>query len=59
MLSPRQELLLGKVVDLFAEAGQPAGSKALASDEQIAYGPQPDGITGVPLDRLEPRAAAR
>ena len=39
MLSPRQELLLGKVVDLFAEAGQPVGSKALASDEEIAYGP--------------------
>ena len=39
MLSPRQELLLGKVVDLFAEAGQPVGSKALASDEEIGYGP--------------------
>ena len=38
MLSPRQELLLGKVVDLFAEAGQPVGSKALASDEDIGYG---------------------
>ena len=38
MLSSRQELLLGKVVDLFAEAGQPVASKALASDEDIAYG---------------------
>jgi heat-inducible transcriptional repressor len=39
MLSPRQELLLGKVVDLFADTGQPVGSKSLASDEEIAYGP--------------------
>jgi len=39
MLSPRQELLLGKVVDLFAETGQPVGSKALASDPDIGYGP--------------------
>ena len=38
MLSPRQELLLGKVVDLFAEAGQPVGSKALAAEEEIGYG---------------------
>jgi heat-inducible transcriptional repressor len=38
MLSSRQELLLGKVVDLFAEAGQPVASKALASDEDIGYG---------------------
>jgi heat-inducible transcriptional repressor len=39
MLTPRQELLLGKVVDLFAATGQPVGSKALASDEDVAYGP--------------------
>ena len=39
MLSPRQELLLGKVVDVFAETGQPVGSKALASDEEVGYGP--------------------
>src|SRR3954463_8633787 len=39
MLSPRQELLLGKVVDGFAESGQPVGSKALAADPDIAYGP--------------------
>jgi heat-inducible transcriptional repressor len=39
MLSPRQELLLGKVVDGFAAAGQPVGSKALASDPEIGYGP--------------------
>jgi heat-inducible transcriptional repressor len=39
MLSPRQELLLGKVVDGFAESGQPVGSKALASDSDVGYGP--------------------
>jgi len=39
MLTPRQELLLGKVVDLFAETGQPVGSKALASGDDVAYGP--------------------
>jgi heat-inducible transcriptional repressor len=38
MLSPRQELLLGKVVDVFAATGQPVGSKALAADEDIGYG---------------------
>src|ERR687884_456000 len=39
MLSPRQELLLGKVVDLFAETGLPVGSKALAADPEVACGP--------------------
>ena len=39
MLSPRQELLLGKVVDGFAATGQPVGSKALASDAEVGYGP--------------------
>ena len=39
MLSPRQELLLGKVVDGFAATGQPVGSKALASDDDVGYGP--------------------
>jgi heat-inducible transcriptional repressor len=39
MLSPRQELLLGKVVDGFADNGQPVGSKALASDPDVGYGP--------------------
>ena len=39
MLSPRQELLLGKVVDGFAATGQPVGSKALASDVEVGYGP--------------------
>ncbi len=38
MLSPRQELLLGKVVDGYAEAGQPVGSKALAADPDVNCG---------------------
>jgi heat-inducible transcriptional repressor len=39
MLSPRQELLLGKVVDGFAATGQPVGSKALAADPDVEHGP--------------------
>ena len=39
MLTPRQELLLGKVVDGFAATGQPVGSKALAADPEVACGP--------------------
>ena len=39
MLTPRQELLLGKVVDGFAATGQPVASKALAADPDIACGP--------------------
>ena len=39
MLTPRQELLLGKVVDGFAATGQPVGSKALAADPEIDCGP--------------------
>ena len=39
MLSPRQELLLGKVVDGFAATGQPVGSKALAADPEVEHGP--------------------
>jgi heat-inducible transcriptional repressor len=35
VLTPRQELLLGKVVETFAESGQPVGSKALAADPEI------------------------
>lgn len=38
MLSPRQELLLGKVVDSFAATGQPVGSKALAADPHVIFG---------------------
>lgn len=39
MLTPRQELLLGKVVEGFNETGQPVGSKALAADPDIECGP--------------------
>ncbi len=39
MLTPRQELLLSKVVDGFAATGQPVGSKALAADPEIGCGP--------------------
>ncbi len=37
-LSPRQELLLSKVVDGFASTGQPVGSKALAADPDVPAG---------------------
>ena len=39
MLTPRQELLLGKVVDEFSATGQPVGSKALSADPDVSYGP--------------------
>ena len=39
MLTPRQALLLGKVVDGFAHTGQPVGSKTLASDPDVTAGP--------------------
>jgi heat-inducible transcriptional repressor len=39
MLSPRQQLLLRKVVDEFASSGLPVGSKALAADPEITAGP--------------------
>ena len=39
MLSPRQELLLGKVVDGFAVTGQPVGSKTLAADPEVEASP--------------------
>ncbi len=39
MLSTRQELILRKVVDAYAQSGQPVGSKALAVDPQIGAGP--------------------
>ena len=39
MLSPRQELLLGKVIEGFNATGQPVGSKALAADPEVSYGP--------------------
>lgn len=39
MLTPRQALLLSKVVDGFAQTGQPVGSKTLALDPEITAGP--------------------
>jgi heat-inducible transcriptional repressor len=39
VLTPRQELLLRKVVDVFSSTGQPVGSKALAGDLEVACGP--------------------
>lgn len=39
MLSPRQELLLRKVVEAYTETGLPVGSKTLAADPEIEAGP--------------------
>ncbi|CAB4930867.1 unannotated protein [freshwater metagenome] len=39
MLSARQELLLRKVVDVNQTTGQPVGSKTLAADVEITFGP--------------------
>lgn len=39
MLTPRQELVLRKVVEGYFEAAQPVGSKALAADHELAAGP--------------------
>jgi heat-inducible transcriptional repressor len=39
VLTPRQALLLGKVVDGFAQTGQPVGSKTLAADPDVSAGP--------------------
>lgn len=39
MLTARQELLLGKVIDGFNATGQPVGSKALSADPDVEYGP--------------------
>jgi heat-inducible transcriptional repressor len=39
VLTPRQELLLGKVIDGFNATGQPVGSKALAADPDVSCGP--------------------
>jgi heat-inducible transcriptional repressor len=39
VLTPRQELLLAKVVDGFQSTGQPVGSKTLASDVDVTAGP--------------------
>jgi heat-inducible transcriptional repressor len=39
VLSPRQQLLLRKVVDEFKTTGQPVGSRVLAADPEIIAGP--------------------
>jgi heat-inducible transcriptional repressor len=39
VLTPRQELLLAKVIDGFAATGQPVGSKVLAADPEVSAGP--------------------
>lgn len=39
MLTPRQQLILGKVVRSYAATGQPVGSKALAADPELDCGP--------------------
>lgn len=39
MLTPRQELILRKVVEEYHECGQPVGSKALATDADLEWGP--------------------
>jgi heat-inducible transcriptional repressor len=39
VLSPRQELILRKVVETHTATGQPVGSKALATDPDIGAGP--------------------
>src|SRR3954449_3860057 len=39
MLSPRQELILRKVVESYAATGAPVGSKTLAVDAEIEAGP--------------------
>ena len=39
VLTPRQELILRKVVDAYTASGQPVGSKALAADPDLDCGP--------------------
>ncbi|MCB0863084.1 MAG: heat-inducible transcription repressor HrcA [Solirubrobacterales bacterium] len=38
MLSERQELILGLVVDAYRETGRPVGSKAIAGDSRLQWG---------------------
>jgi heat-inducible transcriptional repressor len=38
MLSERQELILGLVVDAYRETGRPVGSKAIAEDSRLEWG---------------------
>ena len=67
MLTPRQELLLGKVVEVYHEAGQPVGSKSLAADvgrragarRRSATSSRCSRSTGCSRTRTPPPAACR
>jgi heat-inducible transcriptional repressor len=39
VITPRQELILRKVVDAHAASGQPVGSKTIATDPDLGFGP--------------------
>ena len=39
MLTPRQELILAKVVDGYLQTGQPVASRSLAADTELDCGP--------------------
>ncbi|HSD80234.1 MAG TPA: heat-inducible transcriptional repressor HrcA [Solirubrobacteraceae bacterium] len=39
MITPRQELILRKVVEAYTATGSPVGSKTLAADPELGYGP--------------------
>jgi heat-inducible transcriptional repressor len=39
VITPRQELILRKVVAAYNESGQPVGSKTLAADAELEFGP--------------------
>jgi heat-inducible transcriptional repressor len=39
VITPRQELILRKVVAAYNESGQPVGSKSLAADPELEFGP--------------------
>lgn len=39
VLSPRQQLILRKVVEQFAATGEPVGSKTLSADPELEYSP--------------------
>jgi len=39
VITPRQELILRKVVEAFNATGQPVGSKTLATDSELEFGP--------------------
>jgi heat-inducible transcriptional repressor len=39
VITPRQELILRKVVEAYTATGQPVGSKTLASDPDLEFGP--------------------